>query len=77
MNSTTNMSINEITEDLKLKEMVNSYEKSIIIKTLIKMKGSQIETAKKLGICRRNLIYKIKKHDIKINKSMLKTTVIS
>ena len=75
MNPTKNPLKNQNQIDLTLKDMVEIYEREIIVNTLKMMKGSQVETARKLGVCRRNLIYKIKKHNIKISKTILKHEV--
>lgn len=71
MNSTKNSFKNQNKIDLTLKDMVNAYEREIIVNTLKMMKGNQVETARKLGVCRRNLIYKINKYEIKISKAIL------
>lgn len=71
MNSTKNSFKNQNKIDLTLKDMVNAYEREIIVNTLKMMKGNQVETARKLGVCRRNLIYKINKYEIKISKVIL------
>lgn len=56
---------------MTLAELVSEYEKNLIIDMLIKTNGNQKEAAKRLGASRRNLIYKIKRHEITIKKDPL------
>lgn len=56
---------------MTLAEMVEEYEKNLIIDMLIKTNGNQKLAAEKLGASRRNLIYKIKRYEITIKKNPL------
>lgn len=47
-----------------LKESVEEYEKSIILKTLENMSGNQFKTARKLKLTRQSLQYKLKKYEL-------------
>ena len=47
-----------------LKESVEEYEKSIILKTLEDMSGNQFKTARKLKMTRQSLQYKLKKYEL-------------
>ncbi|SHF07125.1 regulatory protein, Fis family [Marinitoga hydrogenitolerans DSM 16785] len=48
-----------------LKELLDEYEKHIIIETLKAFQGNKTATAKKLGLTVRNLYYKLEKLGLK------------
>ena len=47
-----------------LKEMVDRYERQVLIDSLKKHRGNQKNTAIALGVARRTLLYKLSKHNI-------------
>ena len=47
-----------------LKEMVDRYERQVLIDSLKKHRGNQKNTAMALGVARRTLLYKLNKHNI-------------
>lgn len=47
-----------------LKEMVDRYERQVLIESLRKHRGNQKNTAMALGVARRTLLYKLSKHNI-------------
>lgn len=57
----------EVKEDRTLTELLDQYERSIILQTLEKMNGNKTECAKALGLSVRNLYYKLDKHQIAKN----------
>ena len=57
----------ERTERASLNDTIEAFEKELIIQALKKSDGSQAEAAKKLGLNRKNLWHKIRKHNIDVN----------
>jgi transcriptional regulator with PAS, ATPase and Fis domain len=54
-----------VTAKLELKELLDDYEREVIIRRLAYFKGNRTKTAQDLGISIRNLQYKLEKYDSK------------
>lgn len=57
-----------VTKGASLNEMLQAFEKELIVRALMKSKGIQVEAAKILGVSHKNLWHKVKKHNIDPNK---------
>lgn len=57
-----------MSDDIPLKELINSIEKSVILRTLSRVNGNQKDAAKILGVKYTTLNEKVKKYNINFRK---------